>query len=324
MIGRNDPCPCGSGKKYKKCCANKEAMTVEAVYEEEVERVLQTFYDKFPLEKDYDSYNEVIEKWHAVLSKYLDLDMVEGIAMDYFFFHEREDIWQDYLGKVIKETIRPTTAKILAQWQSPEMVFAKVISSDERYLQVEDIFSHALFNIRREGDKPVPENVHVFCFILPDDSMTEGNMLAVSSMIFFPTDHQQVFKDFMKTAKGDEKEFWLENAMTLWTKLGENGFVGNEYTDFEAEVFDKVIAYLVENDRVSQELVNLVEDFVVERQPKARKPVAIAAGAIRFGNENDYFAPIDTTIKALAEAFDVSASSMNKYYNEITAYAKTK
>ncbi len=22
-VGRNDPCPCGSGKKYKKCCANK-------------------------------------------------------------------------------------------------------------------------------------------------------------------------------------------------------------------------------------------------------------------------------------------------------------
>ena len=22
-IGRNDPCPCGSGKKFKKCCINK-------------------------------------------------------------------------------------------------------------------------------------------------------------------------------------------------------------------------------------------------------------------------------------------------------------
>ena len=22
-IGRNDPCPCGSGKKYKKCCIGK-------------------------------------------------------------------------------------------------------------------------------------------------------------------------------------------------------------------------------------------------------------------------------------------------------------
>ncbi|MBU3912866.1 MAG: SEC-C domain-containing protein [Nanoarchaeota archaeon] len=23
-IGRNEPCPCGSGKKYKKCCLEKE------------------------------------------------------------------------------------------------------------------------------------------------------------------------------------------------------------------------------------------------------------------------------------------------------------
>ncbi|HBF88607.1 MAG TPA: hypothetical protein DDX39_08200 [Bacteroidales bacterium] len=22
-VGRNEPCPCGSGKKYKKCCLNK-------------------------------------------------------------------------------------------------------------------------------------------------------------------------------------------------------------------------------------------------------------------------------------------------------------
>lgn len=24
-VGRNDPCPCGSGKKYKKCCGNQAA-----------------------------------------------------------------------------------------------------------------------------------------------------------------------------------------------------------------------------------------------------------------------------------------------------------
>jgi preprotein translocase subunit SecA len=22
-VGRNDPCPCGSGKKYKKCCGRE-------------------------------------------------------------------------------------------------------------------------------------------------------------------------------------------------------------------------------------------------------------------------------------------------------------
>jgi hypothetical protein len=26
-IGRNEPCPCGSGKKYKKCCLNNDQQT---------------------------------------------------------------------------------------------------------------------------------------------------------------------------------------------------------------------------------------------------------------------------------------------------------
>ena len=28
-VGRNDPCPCGSGKKYKKCCLNKSESNKE-------------------------------------------------------------------------------------------------------------------------------------------------------------------------------------------------------------------------------------------------------------------------------------------------------
>lgn len=27
QVGRNDPCPCNSGKKYKKCCMRKETVT---------------------------------------------------------------------------------------------------------------------------------------------------------------------------------------------------------------------------------------------------------------------------------------------------------
>ena len=26
-VGRNDPCPCGSGKKYKKCCLGKNVVS---------------------------------------------------------------------------------------------------------------------------------------------------------------------------------------------------------------------------------------------------------------------------------------------------------
>lgn len=31
-VGRNDPCPCGSGKKYKNCCMKKEQEQTAAKY----------------------------------------------------------------------------------------------------------------------------------------------------------------------------------------------------------------------------------------------------------------------------------------------------
>ena len=34
-IGRNDPCPCGSGKKYKKCCEAKDQLKEHAVLEKQ-------------------------------------------------------------------------------------------------------------------------------------------------------------------------------------------------------------------------------------------------------------------------------------------------
>ena len=31
-VGRNQPCPCGSGKKYKKCCLGKEKVSTDLLY----------------------------------------------------------------------------------------------------------------------------------------------------------------------------------------------------------------------------------------------------------------------------------------------------
>src|SRR6056297_42933 len=37
-IGRNEPCPCGSGKKYKKCCLDKDQIEQRA--QREVQKML--------------------------------------------------------------------------------------------------------------------------------------------------------------------------------------------------------------------------------------------------------------------------------------------
>ena len=33
QVGRNDPCPCGSGKKYKKCCLSEEGAVLHMAKE---------------------------------------------------------------------------------------------------------------------------------------------------------------------------------------------------------------------------------------------------------------------------------------------------
>ncbi|GGE22991.1 hypothetical protein GCM10011571_26320 [Marinithermofilum abyssi] len=42
MVGRNDPCPCGSGKKYKKCCERVVAIQAAKQSKEQMERQMKS------------------------------------------------------------------------------------------------------------------------------------------------------------------------------------------------------------------------------------------------------------------------------------------
>lgn len=71
-VGRNDPCPCGSGKKYKKCCLSKED-AAESTYQ----RISA-------------AYNAQVNKLLAFGSKELGDDFLD-VAMDAFFLGKEED-----------------------------------------------------------------------------------------------------------------------------------------------------------------------------------------------------------------------------------------
>lgn len=324
MIGRNDPCPCGSGKKYKKCCASKEELTVEVVQAEEMERILQSFYDEYPKQKDFGDYREFAIQWKLPLSEAYSEEMIEAIALDEFFFHHRTDIWEGFVRKQSKKTVRPSVIKVLESWSVPQTLLGQVIQTDESYLTVYDRLNNRNILLRRESEKPVPENVHLWCFTLPDGM--DGN-LAVSTLIFFPVDQTSVFDEFVtefSNVDQDSETYMKNHSVTLWEKLAENGYKGEEFTNFEQGVLTRIASFLEANDRKSDTLLELIEDYLVEEQPNARKDVAIAAGAIRYGQEQELFEPLELTVKAIADEFEVSPSSLTRYYNGITEYAKLR
>lgn len=67
-VGRNDPCPCGSGKKYKKCCEtavkqkkfHAELLTpsTQAQETQETSKVSSLFFRKASTPKEPKSHEE--------------------------------------------------------------------------------------------------------------------------------------------------------------------------------------------------------------------------------------------------------------------------
>lgn len=327
MVKRNDPCPCGSGKKYKKCCDGKQQISVETVAIEELERVLQTFYLEYPERKDVRAYIEHVGTWQPKLESVLQRELIEAIALDDFFFHQEPSIWKGYLKKMKKKTVRPSTLKVLDGWSQPKLFIGSVSAVEEKYFKATHVLSNEEIYIRRENDKPIPEGMYVFAFILPDGTKKEMNHLAVSTLIFFPQNHEKVFAELKKSFVASEKKvdvFLKEDHLSFWELLVSNGYKGEEFTSFESGVLTQVKEFLEQNERETAPMLALLEDYLIEGQPTARKEAAIAAGAIRYGQEKELFESLSLTVKEIAATFDISASSLTKYYQDLSNYAATK
>lgn len=66
-IGRNEPCPCGSGKKYKKCCINVPSLTKGGNF---VYTDLDNLSNKIPELIDQLKFNEAEELCKQLRTQY--------------------------------------------------------------------------------------------------------------------------------------------------------------------------------------------------------------------------------------------------------------
>ncbi len=60
-VGNNDPCPCGSGKDYKKCCMQKQQSTElpkvvnQHIIDEDAQRIFWTHFNRKGVKSAVDS-----------------------------------------------------------------------------------------------------------------------------------------------------------------------------------------------------------------------------------------------------------------------------
>lgn len=84
-IGRNDPCPCGSGKKYKHCCMNKPQSPLDQIESEQERR---KWLERYP------QASSARQKGQICLQDYYDSESIEIDKILYLALKEREiPIW---------------------------------------------------------------------------------------------------------------------------------------------------------------------------------------------------------------------------------------
>ena len=85
QIGRNDPCPCGSGKKYKKCCYNKQAEPSKALY-----------YQRLS-----DAHNRLVSRLLPFATRVFGEEAVGAAMYEFCCWPEKDDTFnQDALERV--------------------------------------------------------------------------------------------------------------------------------------------------------------------------------------------------------------------------------
>lgn len=97
-IGRNDPCPCGSGKKYKKCCMNKPQSPADQVESEQEKRKWLKYYPASAKER---------QEGRVYLEDFFDEESIEIDKLIYLaLMHRAIPIWQKEADEIVENRKR--------------------------------------------------------------------------------------------------------------------------------------------------------------------------------------------------------------------------
>ncbi len=310
-VGRNEPCPCGSGKKYKKCCGNSKVIEFPSTtIKEELDGAFQRFQDHIvnnhsellPTSKPQ-SQEEHLEQFFSLLQGSVFDKQEDGTTiMDGFVEQEKENV------------TRPLSKESLVAWTDAAAgVFA--LDNQEDAVTVKSVFHDSTFSIVKDSI-PLEDitsapyyfgvlmkwgDVHQFMPIaIPQD---EEHFNAYMEKL---SDEQKT-QDYFTAHLAEQFRMWIhqETDEREWDARPEDKEVLELFEDTVEEGVQGTGAY----DQVEKAWVAFCET----EAPTIRKAGVFAAAL-------EFIASEDVTKKQIAEKYSVSPSSMTRRIKEIEVY----
>ena len=327
MIGRNDPCSCGSGKKYKKCCALKNELSNDQLVEEELERVLIGYY-----ESALGNYADVVElerfgrEWNSKLGKHMPPEEIDAIVAEYFVFVVKRELWNRHLLKILNGPIRSATRAVLESWKNPMVLFGKITTIHEDYYLIDEALGHGTYSLKLEEDMKVTEGQLAFGVVLPDNRQRENGLYFPGEIIFIYDSNgtfvQQIESLAEASGQVSSYEFFKKHMVDIYKAVVErdvafvDDLVQRELTPRQQEVLPILVEQLEELDSPPQVLEvgqMITIGYLLTKKPTFRKPEVIAAAIFKAMHDFGILGPFEYAQTEIAELFGVSVSSMMKH-----------
>ncbi|WP_416148094.1 YecA family protein [Salipaludibacillus sp. HK11] len=149
---RNDPCPCGSGNKYKKCCGKNNVVTFPTHIIENELKVIQNEIFDFTMQ----NYEKDIEDlFHESFHTLSDIEKLNSslafLSTIWAVFHEPfgqngKTIFDDYLNRNIAKIKRTQTRHIVREWKGLKPSVFRVIKdhSDDLLVEMKNIVTEEI------------------------------------------------------------------------------------------------------------------------------------------------------------------------------------
>lgn len=331
-VGRNDPCPCGSGKKYKKCCGANEVISLSQVLESDIDDL-----EKQLLHFSLRNYgNQIEESFENFQQEYElknedEITFFEFVHTIWFTLFAKADqggtILDQFITSELRKIKRPKLKQVVQSWKDARVFFGTIISIEDNSYIIEDLFNSDRLEavVVTNLEKQYEQNGFFAAILLPFDQ----------KFVFFPAPFDlpsldsESAAEFIRQAYSEsnydnQNDFMTEFFMELMYDLPE---VGAHYEINEMEWTEPVFQEVAELFQTELEQIGVEQDiidtgiylwnlFCHKKQKKIKNP-NIYVGALHYFIST--FAPMETnyTQKQLAEKYGVSYGSLSSVYREL-------
>ncbi|MBV6684113.1 SEC-C domain-containing protein [Rossellomorea sp. RS05] len=344
-VGRNEPCPCGSGKKYKKCHGKENAIDIDALVKQELDVLQAQAYDFIATTQS----PHMEELYHQYLSKMelmkADPDIYEMAFVSWYGVTQKDEEGLRLIDRFVdKQTVtRPQTAERLESWKKVRITAGSVEKVDDETLRVteaitgdellvKEAFGHMeegsffLGLLLPNGDSYIPFAQY---FIYPIIEKGASEMVKIRfEQGEFEDLQEYLAGQYLELADvgfvlyGAEKRKAAKTPAPAEEKEETTGAIEGVEIWKTPEYIEAIKAlqdYLEEkgeNKKESALLVAVLEKYFYTERPTIRNPKIYSGAMVDMAKNIDEIS-IRHVQKELAEHFDVSANSISRRSKQI-------